>query len=337
MKHTHFRTKCPRPFDTLTIDTNGNCYACECSGWLPIPVGNIQINEIHQILKSDKLETIQETIRDGTFRYCNGKKCSYLLDPRHKKNWPITVPEKKIKNLRLGIDNSCNLSCPSCRNKIIFEKRGNRLRARKKMIDAVIRYIDTLDHKVTVHLGSDGDPFASLVYRYFLKNCPKNHNLEFSIQTNGLLFEKMYNKNKWFFDRCKTIGLSIDGCSKNVYEKLRRGGKFDILKNNLEFIKHIKQYHNFMLIFHNVIQVDNYHEMESYINFAKSYLADRVYFNRIVDWGTYENFASRDVANKDHELHSDFQAMLLHIKTKYKHDLDSLIEMPTLLPKSSNE
>ena len=40
---------CPRPFDTLLIDKQGSCYACECQAWLPQSVGNLQIKELQDI------------------------------------------------------------------------------------------------------------------------------------------------------------------------------------------------------------------------------------------------------------------------------------------------
>ena len=241
-----------------------------------------------------------------------------------KKTWATESPLYKLKQLRLGIDDSCNLSCPSCRKTKIFEKRGIRLRTRFRMADKIIAYIEQTTDPITIHIGSDGDPFASLVYRYFLKNCPKKSNISFSIQTNGLLIEKMYNKNKWLFDRLDTIGLSVDGCSKEVYEKLRRGGRFEILKSNLEFLASIKKDHNFQIVFHCVVQKENVHQLEDYTHFASKFSADKIWFNRIVDWKTYEDFKKQDVALREHEYYDVLKDQLKKIKK------NKLVEFPTL-------
>lgn len=325
MKNLKIKTRCPRPFDTVTIDKDGNCYACECSSWLPIVVGNLKMQSLEEIVGGKKLNEVQSTILDGTYVNCKDELCSWLLDKRSEKKWWTTKsPTSKLKQLRLGIDDSCNLSCPSCRTTKIFEKRGIRLRARFKIAKKIIAYLEQNTDPITIHIGSDGDPFASLVYRYFLKNCPKDTNITFSLQTNGLLIKKMYDKNKWLFDRLDTIGLSVDGCSKEVYEKLRRGGKFDILKNNLEFLARIKKKHKFKIIFHCVVQKENVHQLEDYAEFASKFSADKIWFNRIINWNTYDNFKSQDVALKDHQYHNILKEQLGKINK------NKLVEFPTL-------
>lgn len=325
MKNLNIKTRCPKPFDTITIDKNGNCFACECSGWLPVVVGNLKVQSLEEIVNGKRLKQVQSTILDGTYANCDEKLCSYLLDIRpEKKSWTIKSPLVKLKHLRLGIDDSCNLSCPSCRKTKIFEKRGIRLKARFKIADKIIDYIKQNTDPFTIHLGSDGDPFASLVYRYFLKNCPQKSNISFSLQTNGLLIKKMYAKNKWLFDQLDTLGLSVDGCSKEVYEKLRRGGSFDLLKKNLQFLSEIKKNHKFKIVFHCVVQKENVHQLEDYTNFVSQLSADKIWFNRIVDWKTYDDFKSQDVALRDHQYHNTLKEQLKKIKK------NKLVELPTL-------
>jgi sulfatase maturation enzyme AslB (radical SAM superfamily) len=331
VKNLNIKTRCPKPFDTLLIDKYGKVYACECAGWLPVPVGNLQIQSIDEVLRGEKIKSLQQTIIDGSYSHCDNRLCSWLLDTRPEtKTWTKEVPIAQLKNLRLGFDDSCNLSCPSCRVKKIFEKRGTGLQIRMRIADTIINYLNSIDHKIVVHIGSDGDPFASLAYRYFLKNCPKKTNIKFSIQTNGLLIKKMYDKNKFLFDNLKILGLSIDSCTVQTYEKLRRGGKFNQLKNNLEFLASIKHLHNFKTIFHCVVQQENYREMEDYVKFAELYKADRVWFNRIVDWKTYDNFKAHDVADPNHSLHEDFKYQLKKLEPYWKKDQQTFVEHPTL-------
>jgi len=198
------------------------------------------------------------------------------------------------------------------------------------MAKKIISYLQSINHDVVVHLGSDGDPFASLVYRYFLKHCPRKDNISFSIQTNGLLLKKMFNKNKWLFEQLKTLGLSIDGCTKDTYEKLRRGGNFDILCDNLKFINEIKKQYQFKLVYHFVVQKNNYQEMLSYIDFAKSNGADQIWFNRIVDWKTYKVFRDQDVIDVNHSEHQNYKKYFAKLEdVARRHDL-YFIGYPTL-------
>ena len=46
-KHLGIINRCPRPFDTILIDKNGSCYACESTSWLPQSIGYLQIKTFH--------------------------------------------------------------------------------------------------------------------------------------------------------------------------------------------------------------------------------------------------------------------------------------------------
>jgi len=158
---------------------------------------------------------------------------------------------------------------------------------RLELADKVNEYL-AKHNNITVHIGSDGDPFASLVYRYFMRTVPDNNTLRFNLQTNGLLMKKMFDRLNKILTRIDVLNISIDGASKETYELLRRGGQFEKLLENLEFIK---DYHEqFRIRFHMVVQKSNWHEMNNMLELADRFNAHEVIFNRITDWGTYDNF-----------------------------------------------
>ena len=51
-KNLKIKNVCPRPFDTILIDKNGSCFACECAAWLPQSIGNLQIQPLNDIIGS---------------------------------------------------------------------------------------------------------------------------------------------------------------------------------------------------------------------------------------------------------------------------------------------
>ena len=325
--------RCPRPFDTLLIDKQGSCYLCECTSWLPQSVGNIQNKSIKEILHNKLAESLRSSIEDGSYRYCNNKQCSYLLDARSDAPWGTKLPETQIKHIRLAIDDSCNLSCPSCRTKKIFLKSGKNFNRRMKMADDILEFLNVQQHPVHVHIGSDGDPFASLVYRHFMRRAEDMPQLSFSIQTNGLLVKQMHSRIKNIFSRLKTLNVSIDGATKNTYEKLRQGGSYEKILENLSFIKEIKQTYGFEFILHFVVQRDNYHEMDLMVDLAERYDADKIWFNRITDWNTYSCFADLDVAHSDNKYYPQYLDVLENIKKRAITYKKTFIEMPTLVSK----
>jgi len=333
-KDMSIKTRCPKPFDTLLIDKFGSCYLCECTAWLPQSVGNLQLQEIEDILSSDSAKTLRESIVDGSYRYCNEKQCAWLLYTKTGEVWGKDIPVTQIKNIRLAVDDSCNLSCPSCRNKQIFVTSGVHFKTRIKIIDKIINFLKNLNHEVLIHIGSDGDPFASLIYRYFMRESADIKNLNFSFQSNGLLLKQMYNRTKKIWDRTKKIGISIDGATRETYELLRQGGSYDKILENLAFLKEKKKEHDFKFYLHFVVQKKNYHEMLKIIELAEKYDVDNVCLNKIEDWNTYENFEEVNITDVQHPEHGKYLEEFGKVKTKCnelkKENKNILIETPTL-------
>ncbi len=324
-KDLGIETRCPRPFDTVLVDKQGSCYACECTAWLPQSIGNLQIQPLAEILGSGKARHLQSSIEDGTYRYCNNRQCAWLLDKKNPPPWTTQLPERRITNLRLAIDDSCNLRCPSCRKSLIFHKEGSAFNLGMKLADKINDWLYDYEHPLQVHIGSDGDPFASHVYRHFMEQTPERDNIKYSILTNALMFKEFHPRVPYVISNLQELGVSIDGASRQTYEKLRLGGKWDKVLEGLESIAEQKQKHNFRFILHFVVQKDNYHEMEDIIDLGRQYGADRVWLNRITDWQTFTDFGSHDVVSPQHPEHNKFQQEFLKIKTA-----DDFVEYATL-------
>lgn len=322
-KNLKIKKRCPRPFDTVLIDKQGSCYLCECTSWLPQSAGNLQIKTLDEIINSDVANELQRSILDDSYRYCNNQHCAYLLNYKGTDSWNLVEPVRQIKHIRLAIDDSCNLSCPSCRTKKIFYKSGGEFNKRIKLIDKVLDFLKSQKHNIQVHIGSDGDPFASIIYRYFMLKTKHFQNLKYSMQTNGLLIKKNFHKFKHITDNLSQIGISIDGATKQTYEELRQGGVWEKLLENLEFLKTIKK---FKIHFHFVVQQKNYHEIESFIDLGIKYNADKIFLNRITDWNTLSNFNTHAVTDATHSENKK----LLEILDKIK-DKENFVEFRSLL------
>jgi len=287
-KDLGIQTICSKPFDTVLIDKTGACYACECTAWLPQSIGNLQVRSLGDILNSDMREHLQESVSDGTYRYCNEHQCPYIKDMR-----PKSKTTDDINHIRLGIDNSCNLRCPSCRKGLIFYKEGHAYKLGIKLADRINEWLYNYSNPIKVHIGSDGDPFASHVYRHFMKHTPVRDNIKYSLLTNGLMFRDFHTSIPHVINNMTELGVSIDGASSGTYEKLRLGGKWDKIMEALNFVSGLKQEHNFQFSLHMVVQQENWHEMESMLHLAHRHNVDRVYFNKIEDWNTDIDFDSQ--------------------------------------------
>ena len=304
-KNLGISRRCPKPFDTLLIDKLGGCYACECESWLPQSIGNLQIMELDDILCSPVRNHLKDSILDGTYRYCNQKQCSYLRSGKVGNRTP-----EKIENLRLAIDDSCNLRCPSCRTSLIFHKDGGMVERGKKLSDKINSWLLRQDHDLKVHIGSNGDPFASYVYRHFMKHTPRKNNIKYSLLTNGLMFSEFHVGVPNIVDNLTELGLSIDGATKHTYEKLRLGGKWEKIIENIEQMSALKAKRKFRWAWHVVVQEDNWFEMPQMVELGHRYGVDRIYFNRIQDWNTGLDFQKQIFHTK-----KEFKELVKHIET----------------------
>ena len=280
-KNLQIKNICPRPYDTILIDKNGSCYACECTSWLPQSIGNLQIQSLEEIINSKTHKHLQESITDRTYRYCNEHQCSYI-----NSNSVLHGQPERIQHLRLAIDDSCNLRCPSCRKGLIFYKEGSQYKKRIRLADKINDWLHTYNHPIQVHIGSDGDPFASHVYRHFMEHTPVRDNIKYSILTNGLMVKDFYPQVPHIIENLTELGVSIDGATKETYEKLRLGGKWDSINRNLECITELKEQHNFRFVLHMVVQKDNWQEIPAMVELGERLGIDELLFNKIQDWNT---------------------------------------------------
>jgi len=281
--------RCPRPFDTVLIDKRGSCYACECQSWLPQSIGNLQLKSLQEIIGGGIHQHLQSSITDGTYRYCNEHQCAYL-----KTLGPLHDSPERIKHLRLAIDDSCNLRCPSCRNGLIFHKEGSAYDLGIRLADKINDWLNNHDTPIKVHIGSDGDPFASHVYRHFMRTTPTGHDTSYSILTNGLMLRDFHGNIQHIISRMDTLGISIDGATKTTYEKLRLGGQWDKILDALACAKSLKDQHGFRFYLYTVVQQDNWHEMERMVELGHKHGVDKVFFNKIEDWNTNIDMSAQD-------------------------------------------
>lgn len=321
--------RCPRPFDTLLVDSRGGVFACECQAWLPRPIGNIQIQGLQALLDNQRHRELQESITDGSYRFCKADQCVYLRGLQGTKDeqpgWDHAMQQANIKFLRIAIDDSCNLRCPSCRTEQILHTSGAKFRARRRMADRIMDYMQLAQQPLTVHIGSDGDPFASLIYRYLLRHAPAKDNIDLSMMTNGLLMKQMYPRVETQFQRLRTLEISMDGATKDTYEKLRLGGNYHKLMSNLHWLNTIPMRHNMEVRLHFVVQPENFREVPTMIQLAEDVGADKVYFNPIQNWGTYGDWQRQNILDPDHPDHAELKNIMHDIMQR--DDLDQRVNI----------
>lgn len=304
---------CYHPFNTITVDVHGDVFVCVCQAWLPISVGHIlDFESLDDIVRSPKAREIQASIVDGTYRYCDASNCS-LIKTNELSNKLDHRPDT-VNWVNFCIDSSCNLTCPSCRQEFIFVKEGPEYERMMKVSDHLAKLINQHTHFIKFSLSSDGDPFASLIYRNLMSKLDlRGKDAEIEIITNGILLKDHWHKLKNIYDNIIRVKLSFDAGTAQTYAITRRGGNWNKL---IESAKHAvkwkqKTYSTAVISGNFVVQATNYRDMVEYAKLCIDLGLDEVNFQKIVDWGTFGNsFSDHAVWQMDHPEHQEFLEVL---------------------------
>jgi MoaA/NifB/PqqE/SkfB family radical SAM enzyme len=260
---------------------------------MEFPLGNIFKHDWNEIWYGEAATKLRLSMFDGSLQYCKRDWCPNVADaeagienyhviPLHKapQSWKPMPPE----HINMNYDQTCNLKCPSCRNELIHYK-GEQL----EKVHQIQNYVQDkiLPGVQSIALTGVGDPFMSRVFRPFLFNFDSKKYAGIKtihFHTNGQLFTaEMFSKMKGIHHLNISTDISIDAASEEVYNKVRPPGNWNILMENLQFIK---QLDNLVLLgISMVVQQDNYRQMPDFIKLAENLVRKRrptfVEFKRI--------------------------------------------------------
>ena len=331
---------CLDPFTTANIDIQGDVRLCSCSVWLPTVVGNIKDSTIGEILNNNISHKIRQSIRDGTYEYCDETKCGIINNNRLLKIEDIAhddaVGELKSthdrvinptvvelpRQITLSGDLICNLSCPSCRTEVITESQEIKV-GRKEIINAINQnlFAGSDSRWISIYLSLGGEVFASPLMLDFLENFPVDRypRAELKLQTNGLLIKKRWGKIAHLEKNIFSITVTADSQDPTTYEKLRRGGKYSALIENLEFVSQLKKELGFEFVLRMVLQEDNALEVHKFFDFAMKYDADIVEYQFLQNYGTFtpSEYFKLDLTRPDHKFHSQVVDDLRKLRDLY--------------------
>lgn len=296
--------RCNLPWNTVNIDRQGRVFVCDCNGWVPFSVGHVMdFSGLDDVFESPQARAVQQAIRDGNYRYCETSYCG--VESRIKTN-PYDY------RIHLGIDDSCNLQCPSCRPSMIFRQDQEYLDQRFLWVDRVNDWIVARPRShIAVMIGSNGDPLASSVYQHFMSR----HMLptvDYEILTNGLLLERHLTDLE-ILPNLRHLQISIDAASADVYHDVRRPGRWKQLLSSLDCVSQIRQHHGFAVSAYFVIQQRNLDDVLPFIDLCDQYNMSPG-FTLLRNWNTWKHFDSHCVHQPAHPLYSRFLSIVQHPK-----------------------
>jgi tetratricopeptide (TPR) repeat protein len=318
---------CTHPFTRLEITPDGFAHVC-CASLVPTAIGNIESENAAEIISSEMARKMRRSVLDGSYKYCNHLTCPLMIreqlpsksDARILQDAVLgpavstqddTVAE--IRDLAFGYDWSCNLSCPSCRRETIVDHQ----KQSSERSHHIQRHVAPLLPKLqSLYINNSGEFLFSRPSRELLQSIdPAQHpNLKIDLISNGTLFsEREWQKFSNIHGLVRSIRISIDAATKETFELLRRGGRWENLIENLRFIGVMLRRGEidvFMSAF--TYQLRNFREMPAFVSFAEEMGANRVSFERLAPSAsmTYEEFVANAVHLPTHPLHAQFLDIL---------------------------
>ena len=280
-KEMQMPVACTRPWDSLEIHEGGEVKVC-C--WTKMSVGNIQEQSLMDIWNGEPLQIMRRNMLAGNLErmcrsWCPALKekwftsinlsSSHFNSP-HQRNKKLLASEIKAKktiiqsfplNLRLFPTERCNIACVMC-----LQDHQNREWDRPVSeygVDKLIPYLQTIQ-------AVGGEPLVSTDFRKFVADfSPVDHpDCRLQMLTNGLLLDNQ------FLDlmpgRFSWVGVSVDGATKETFERIRVGASWETLLLRLQALADLKGRDFEVTILFTVMR-SNYHELIKIRDLANSF------------------------------------------------------------------
>jgi len=296
---------CNRPYTTVTVSNDGECYLCICDAWLPTSVGNIEsFDQLDDIWNNPVAFELQQDVTEKKFTNCAVEHCGILYQDIHQPHYRINV----------ALDNSCNLACPSCRREMINFTEGPVFDERANRVNHFLKLLQNFNKPMTIILIGNGDPLASTIMRPLVLNWRPATNQKIILFTNGLLMKKLL-PDSTILPSIWEFHISVDAGSKEVYEKVRRPGKYEILRENLDWLSQNKP-DTALVTLKFTVSAENASDIENFTALCEHY-GFQGEITKLDDWGTFDNFTSQEVIdNTTHPMHNIAIQQLANVSKK---------------------
>lgn len=261
---------CPIPFLQLQLNPLGNISACCFSG--EHSIGNIKNNTLAEIWNGAEMQKWRNEFLTDDIKICKNSMQNFECHKMYthlKDVAELDIVQKALpKRLDLRLNGKCNLECIMCD----VWRQPNGLYDESDLWSLGPEKI--FPHLVEVDMLG-GEPFIQKdTFRFIDEVSKVNSNCTWGFITNSsYLFNE---KLKGSLDKIKIrhIHLSIDGISKEVYEKIRKNGNHEkTFGTILEFVKYRdqreKEGRGFVIFGSMCVQKDNWHEIGMFLDFCK--------------------------------------------------------------------
>ncbi|MBI5251353.1 MAG: SDR family NAD(P)-dependent oxidoreductase [Desulfomonile tiedjei] len=187
-------------------------------------------------------------------------------EPMKQRRWRLLQVESAI---------ACNLKCVMCPWKEVRDKAANRGIMDQKVWDAVKQHLPEV---ASLDLTGGGEPLLQPNLTEWVAD-GKAAGCETGFLTNGLLLTEKITLNL-LASGLDWICVSMDGASKETYERIRIGSDFDRVCENVARIARMRSGPAPKIMINFVLMRMNFHEAEDMIRLAARLGADQVNFKQ---------------------------------------------------------
>lgn len=228
------------------------------NGFIFDPFDKSGVEELEKVLISNKQWSTLRTINKAK-SHLNVLQRNVFLDT-------------KPSFLQLEITNVCNAKCIMCPH--VYQGNAG---AKHLSADTFSHLEELLPYIEVAVLHGNGEPFANPNFEEYL-DIYRKYEIAISACTNLSIFNA---KVASIVDDCfEDIRISCDACTKDKYEKIRKGLSFERLVKNLEILN--SNCHNVKKIMTFVIMRQNISQIAAMIEFAAKYGFEEIIYSNMI-------------------------------------------------------
>jgi MoaA/NifB/PqqE/SkfB family radical SAM enzyme len=324
---------CSAPFKIIQIDEDGDVMLCGCSLHMPHVIGNIYKDTLQNIWLGVQADQVRQAVVDEDFTYCNWACSNLPILPDRPQILPALLDFPKI--IKIDLDRSCNLKCPSCRETVIIEKNSPKINNQTKLYNEIIKWArENPTTQISIIPLASGEIFASHSGLQFLRSLIDypHDNIRLDITTNGTLLNKNQELIKNIKHLINSISISLDAATPETYS-IVRGGDWQEIMLGLEFIQSIDIS---PLKFNFCIQKNNWHEIKLFVELADKFNA-HITYQKLLDWGHWNAtwWHKNNVFDRNQDTFESALNDLKEVKEKYSNRVSLVAELTKYLNKKN--
>ncbi len=195
------------------------------------------------------------------------------LRDRVVKNEPVKQRRWRLLQVESAI--ACNLKCVMCPWKDVRDKAANHGIMDQEIWEAIKPHLPEV---ASLDLTGGGEPLLQPRLTEWVADA-KAAGCEAGFLTNGLLLNEKITRNL-LASGLDWICISMDGASKDTYEKIRIGSDFDKVAENVARVSKMRSGRVPKIMINFVLMRMNFHEAEDMVRLAARLGADQVNFKQ---------------------------------------------------------